>query len=102
MKLKSIFIAIISACLAIILYKNNQEASFWLFKEYQAPKLYIIGVVFLLGVIFGALVFRRKRKHPKAYSLSGEDYSAEKTTTTNINPDTDGLSDADKEYLSRD
>jgi len=66
MKPRSIIFGIITACVALILFNNKEEASFWLFGEIRTSKLLILGIFFLLGVITGGLLFRRRRKQPQA------------------------------------
>ena len=100
MKPKTIVIAVVLALLAIVLFNNKEEASFWLFGEIRTSKLIILGIFFILGVIVGAIVFRRKPKHPKEYavtnSLSPEDDDQEYLGNN------DGMSDEDREYIRRD
>lgn len=95
MKPKSIIFSIIIALLIVILFNNKEEASFWLFGDIRTSKLFIIGTFFLLGVVTGAILFRRKPTHPKEYSIS-------------INPDPEaeeyldsGLSAEDRKFLGK-
>lgn len=97
MKPKAILFAIIVSLVTIILVNNKEEASFWLFKEIHTSKLIILGVFFLLGVITGGVLFRRKQTHPKEYGLSNPYHTDEKEKS----PLSD-LSDEDREYLGRD
>jgi len=99
MKPKTIVISIVLALLAIVLFNNKEEATFWLFGEIRTSKLIILGIFFLLGVITGAAIFRRKNKHPKEYTISTG--AVDDHVDTNPTPD-DPLSDEDREYLSRD
>lgn len=99
MKPKSIIISIVLALLVIILFNNKEEASFWLFGEIRTSKLIILGIFFLLGVITGALVFRRKSKQPKEYTVSGFPVPDEKDLEAGKD---NNLSESDREYLSRD
>lgn len=73
MKPRSIIFGIITACVALILFNNKEEASFWLFGEIRTSKLLILGIFFLLGVITGGLLFRRRRKQPQAAPLDRND-----------------------------
>ena len=70
MKPKTIIISVLLALLVIILFNNKEEASFWLFGDIRTSKLLILGIFFLLGVIVGGILFRRKPKHPKEYGVS--------------------------------
>lgn len=99
MKPKTIVIAIVLALLAIVLFNNKEEATFWLFGEIRTSKLIILGIFFLLGVITGAIIFRRKSKHPKEYTISTD--PVDDNIDTNSGTD-NSLTDADREYLSRD
>lgn len=96
MKPKTIIFSIVLALLLVILFNNKEEATFWLFGDIRTSKLFIIGTFFLLGVITGGMLFRRKPSHPKEYSI-------------NINPaapETDdyldsGLSEEDRKFLGK-
>ncbi|QBQ41830.1 hypothetical protein [Sphingobacterium psychroaquaticum] len=94
MKPKTIISSIILALLIVILFNNKEEASFWLFGEIRTSKLFIIGTFFLIGLVTGGLVFRRRSKHPKEYSVSNGNQ-----------PDTDfiddGLTDEDRKFLGK-
>jgi len=100
MKPKTIVIAVLLALLAIILFNNKEEASFWLFGDIRTSKLIILGIFFILGVIIGAIIFRRKPKHPKEYAASNS------LTPTQEDKDylsnDDNMSDEDREYIRRD
>lgn len=96
MKLKTILFAIIVSLVTIILFKNTEEATFWLFKEIHTSKLIILGVFFLLGVITGGVLFRRKKTHPKEYGVTNPYHSTEEEQPL------PNLSDEDREYLGRD
>lgn len=89
MKPKAFISGIITAIVAIILFNNREEASFWLFREIHTSKLLILGVFFLLGVITGAILFRRKKRHPKEYNISNPNIE-------------DNLSEEDRQFLGRD
>lgn len=77
MKPRSIIFGIITAFVALILFNNKEEASFWLFGEIRTSKLLIIGIFFLLGVVTGGLLFRRRRKQAQAAPLdrNEDDYA---------------------------
>lgn len=99
MKPKTIIFGIITAFVLVILFNNKEEASFWLFGEIRTSKLLILGVFFILGVITGGIVFRRKKSHPKEYSINN--------TGTANSPESDipssygNLSEEDRKFLDR-
>ncbi len=90
MKPRSIIFGVITAFVALILFNNKEEASFWLFGEIRTSKLLILGIFFLLGVVTGGLLFRRRRKQPQASSLDRND-----------DDDTDDAPDSPYSHLSR-
>lgn len=94
MKPKTIISSIILALLIVILFNNKEEASFWLFGEIRTSKLFIIGTFFLLGVITGGLVFRRRSKHPKEYSVSNSSHG-------DVEFIDDGLTEEDRKFLGK-
>lgn len=100
MSFKTIVIAVISALVAIILFKNTEPSSFWLFGDIVTSKLILLGIFYILGVISGGILFRRKSKHPKEYNVTNETISnkEEKVPTDNT---ISNLSDVDREYLSK-
>lgn len=104
MKIKTIIVALLSALTAIILYKNAEESSFWLFGTIVTSKLLLLCIFYVLGIITGAILFRRRNKHPKEYGVSNpytpeEQYTEEST----INPySTSNLTDEDREFIRRD
>ncbi len=100
MKPKTIIIAVLLAFLAIVLFNNKEEASFWLFGEIRTSKLIILGIFFILGVVVGGILFRRKPKHPKEYTVSNPQVSI--PDDTYLNPNDKNLSDDDREYIRRD
>ncbi len=100
MKPKTIIVAIVLALLLVILFNNKEEASFWLFGEIRTSKLLILGVFFLMGVVVGGMLFRKKNKHPKEYGVTNP-YSPTQSDAEFLAHD-DGLSDEDREYIRRD
>jgi len=97
MKPKTIIISVLLALIVIVLFNNKEEASFWLFGEIRTSKLIILGIFFLIGVVVGAVIFRRRVKHPKEYGLSNPN--------GNIEPfidEEDPLSQEDREYIQKD
>ena len=110
MKPKTIIIAIVFAVVGVILFNNKEESTFWLFGDIRTSKLLILGIFFLIGVITGGIIFRRRKKHPSEYGINNPVYQppVETTTTQNDNyiespyKPNDGLSDEDREFLRRD
>ncbi len=100
MKPKTVIFGIITALVLVILFNNKEEASFWLFGEIRTSKLLILGVFFILGIITGGIMFRRKKSHPKEYSINN--------TTATDSADADNptpysnLSEEDRKFLDRD
>ncbi|MVZ66082.1 hypothetical protein GQF61_09450 [Sphingobacterium sp. DK4209] len=100
MKPKTIIVAILLALLLVILFNNKEEASFWLFGYIRTSKLLILGVFFLLGVVVGGILFRRKNKHPKEYGVTNT--VAPQSEDDEFLDTDDGLTDEDREFIRRD
>ncbi|MEJ5055727.1 hypothetical protein [Sphingobacterium sp. MYb382] len=98
MKPKTIILSIVFALLILILFNNKEEAVFWLFGEIRTSKLFIIGTFFLLGMVTGGIVFRRKNRHPKEYSVS---IQGEPDEDDEFEPE-DQLSAEDRKFLGKD
>jgi uncharacterized integral membrane protein len=81
MSLKTIFIIIVSALLTLVLMNNTEEIHLWLFGDMKISKLVVLGIMFALGFIVGALAARPAKKNTStesdqeeiASSLSDED-----------------------------
>ncbi|WP_140939019.1 hypothetical protein [Sphingobacterium lumbrici] len=101
MKPKTIIIAVLLAIVVIVLFNNKEESSFWFFGHIRTSKLLILGVFFLIGLITGGVVFRRKRVHPKEYGVTNHN-TAITPTPLDQHPYSPNLSDEDREYLRRD
>ena len=106
---KSIVTAILLALVAIILFNNKEESSFWLFGDIRTSKLLILGIFFILGVITGGILFRRRKKHPSEYGINNPVYQPpivaqpeEDNYIDSPYKPNDGLSDEDREFLRRD
>ncbi len=102
MKLKTIFVAILSAITAIILYKNNDPSSFWLFGDIYTSKLILLCIFYILGIITGALLFRRKSKYPQEYSINNTLVNVDEIPSVLNNSNTSVLSNDDKEFIRND
>jgi len=100
MKPKTVIFGIITALVLVILFNNKEEASFWLFGEIRTSKLFILGVFFILGVITGGIMFRRKKSHPKEYSINNTT-AANSADVDNPAPHSN-LSEEDRKFLDRD
>ncbi|KGE12809.1 LPXTG cell wall anchor domain-containing protein [Sphingobacterium deserti] len=99
MKPKTIIFGLIAALVILVLFNNKEEASFWFFGEIRTSKLLILGIFFLLGVIMGGILFRRKRKQPnKINELQDEEISG----TGEATPDPYAhLSAEDRNFLGK-
>lgn len=110
MKPKSIVIAILLAVVIIILFNNKEESTFWLFGDIRTSKLIILCIFFLLGIITGGILFGRKKKHPKDYTVSNPNHTSEQAILTPTDESFidspykahNDLSDEDKDFLRRD
>lgn len=87
MSAKSIFIILLTVALTLILMKNTDDMSFWIFGEAQIPKLAILGSMFFLGWMIGFLMGRPKAKVNTSQTFEGQE------------EETDGLSEEDREYI---
>lgn len=100
MKIKSVIFGFVTALVLVILFNNKEEATFWLFKEIRTSKLLILGAFFLLGLVTGGVVFRRKRKHPKEYSVTGQPTETADEYTRETDP-YGNLSSEDRKFLGK-
>lgn len=91
MSAKTIFIIIVTVLVTIILMKNTDEVSFWIFGDAEIPKLAILGTMFGLGLIVGYLVGRPKKKQEIIESYPDYKSSAEEKKA---------LSDDDRDYIN--
>jgi len=100
MKPKTILFTFISTLVLIILFNNKEEASFWLFGDIRTSKLLILGIFFLLGVITGGILFRRRKKQSNDNTVSNTIHdNDENNTLTQSSPYQ--LSDEDREFLDK-
>jgi uncharacterized membrane protein YciS (DUF1049 family) len=91
MSAKTIFIIVVTVLVTIILMKNTDEVTFWIFGDVEIPKLTVLGVMFGLGLIVGFLVGRPRKKLEVAESSDDYKPSAEEKRT---------LSDDDRDYIN--
>lgn len=99
---KTIITALLIALVAIVLFFNKEESSFWFFGEIRTSKLLILAVFYILGVITGSFLFRRRKKHPKEYGITNPSTSTEANTENNNPYATSNLSDEDRDFIRRD
>ncbi len=95
MSLKTVFIILISVLVTVILMNNTDEMDFWIFGEARIPKLTVLGSMFGLGLIFGFLIGRPRKK------IIVAPYEEEKGLEKN-HQDTivdTSLSDEDRDYI---
>lgn len=91
MSAKTIFIIVVTVLVTVILMKNTDEVTFWIFGDIEVPKLTILGVMFGLGLIVGFLVGRPRKKIEVAEAYPDYKSSAE---------DKRELSDDDRDYIN--
>ena len=89
---KTIFIIIASVLVTIVLMNNTEEIDFWLFGVTKIPKLVILGTMFGLGFIIGAMAARPKKKEI-IYKESEPDITEPQEKPS-------GLSDEDRDYIN--
>jgi len=95
MRPKIIILLILTVLVTIVLMKNTEEVTFWVFGDHSISKLAILAIFFLIGVLVGAILARPRRKkeqHPSSYSVNGE---------TPL-PPSSSMSPEDEEYLRND
>lgn len=103
MKAKTIVIVVLLILVFIVLLNNNEQASFWLFGQIYTSKLIILSIFFVLGMITGGIVFRRRDKHPKEYTIHNPpNYTTPLSNSENEDDEHSNLSDEDREFLRRD
>lgn len=96
MKTKNIISIVLTALVTVILMKNTEEVNFWIFGNHRFPKLIVLGVFFLIGLVVGYLLGRPKKKEELApYELSD---SEEDSSLLNPPPG-NRLSDEDADYI---
>lgn len=85
---KTIFIILTTTLVTIILMKNTDEVTFWIFGNHNIPKLAVLGVMFGLGLIIGYLAGRPKKRSIENDVLH-DDTSFVKAEEEWIDPDSD-------------
>lgn len=100
MSAKSIFIIIVTIVLTIILMKNTDDVTFWLFSNMQAPKLAVMAGVYAIGLITGLLLRRSKKSKVIINEHSGTIDNVNTNETYNYKKENTNLSDEDRDYIS--
>ena len=99
MTFKTVFIILVSVLVTIVLMNNTDEISFWVFGEIRVPKLTVLAVIFVLGLLVGFMLGRPRKK---SASIGVNDHlePAEEFGQSNSNELIESrLSDEDREYL---
>ena len=98
MRVKTIFIILITALVTIILMNNTEEIDMWLFGTTRISKLYILAAVFIAGFIVGALVMRPRKK--VVIADEEKEYTEDDENQPLTNVYRGKLSDEDRDYIS--
>jgi hypothetical protein len=102
MRVKIIFIIIITAAVTTVLVSNTGEMELWLFGTYKFSKLAVMATMLAIGFLLGLIVrpgsSSRKQKELDEYNRNGQgDFEEPEAPylkkTTN-------LSDEDRDYIS--
>lgn len=91
MSIKTIFLISVSVLATVILMKNTDQVTFWLFGDRYISKLAILAIMFVSGLIIGIIIGRPSKKKVADEPEVQKNYEEDKT---------DFLSDEDKEYIS--
>jgi len=78
MRVKTIFIIVITVLVTVILMKNMDEVSFWIFGDRTVPKLAVLATMFFIGAIVGYLIGRPRRKTATGMPMGSPDIEATK------------------------
>lgn len=98
MRAKTIFIIVVTVLVTVILMKNTDEVSFWIFGNRYVPKLAVLGIMFGTGLILGYLAGRPRKKKEELT----DDFYINEETTPHIEEDDDNtnwISPEDDEYI---
>lgn len=75
MNSKTIFIILVTILVTVILMKNTDEVTFWIFGNRSIPKLAVLGVMFGTGLILGYMAGRpRKSKQTPIEDITPVNY----------------------------
>lgn|SRR5699024_6271592 len=104
MKVKNILVSLLLALAFIILYFNRDDTTFWLFGERTVSKIAISGFFYLLGVISGALLFRRRKKKRQEaeYVDITESHTDQSPELSEGSSSENSLSEEDRFFLGKD
>ncbi len=102
MKVKNIFFSLLLALIFIVFYFNRDDTTFWLFGDRQISKIAILGIFYLLGIISGALIFRRRKRSKKedTFEKTDEESGSPEGYENERNTDTQ-LSEEDRDFLGK-
>lgn len=76
MSSKTIFIIVVTILVTVILMKNTDEVTFWIFGDRSIPKLAVLGVMFGTGLILGYMAGRpRKTQQLPDENITPENYT---------------------------
>src|SRR5690606_30488054 len=98
MKIKTIFIIVLTAIITIILMKNTDSVEFWIFGTYYIPKLGILAFMFLTGIVVG-LFLSKSNKKKTTESASTAYIENEVGYGQNIDNEPSKLSKEDEDYI---
>jgi uncharacterized integral membrane protein len=92
MRIKTIFIIIITILLTIIIMQNNQQVKFnFLFSQFYISNLVVMAIVAVIAFIIGIMIGR-----PRKVKFDESHPSMDNPTGTK----NDTLSDEDREYIN--
>lgn len=92
MRLKTIFIIVVTVILTVIIMQNNQDVKFnILFSQVYISNLVIMAVLVVAGFILGVLVAR-----PRKIRIDTDHQATDHET----NPEHNTLSDEDRDYIN--
>jgi uncharacterized integral membrane protein len=101
MRLKTIFIIVITILLTIVIMQNSDPVFFKvLFFTTRVSKLVMMLIVAIVAFIIGYLVGRPKRTILSKDYDHGYDEHDDRTHDGNVKPNTNTLSDEDRDYIS--
>ncbi|WP_276359865.1 hypothetical protein [Daejeonella sp. H1SJ63] len=99
MSFKTIFIITVSVLVTVVLMNNTEEINFWIFGNARIPKLAVLGVMFVLGLIIGYMAGRPAKKQ-LSNNYDENSYDDDDFEGNSIAKPKSNLSDEDREYIS--
>jgi uncharacterized protein HemY len=101
MRLKTIFLLVITILLTVVIMQNNDPVYFKvLFFTTRTSKLLMMLIVAIVAFVIGYLIGRPKRTILSKDYDHGYEERDDRTHDGSIKPKTDTLSDEDREYIS--